>query len=485
MGERDEPSGDGGRGATSVAEVVARLERLPFTRSHLKIGAILCGGTFFDAFDALAIASALTVIFKVLHISLVNVGLLLGVGYIGQFLGAVCVGALSERYGRKAGFTISIAVYAIFTLATALAWNFASLTIFRVLQGFGLGAEVPMGAALFSEFLASRRRGVIYMTYQTIFGWGVLLAPLVVAAVLAVAGPGIGWRIALGIGVIPVIIAVIAWRALPESPRWLVEQGRGGVANDVVTQLERAATRRGRALAPVRVEVATPTRGTDLRELFSAGYLRRTVLVWVMFATSYFISYSYTIWLPTLYVQFGHLPVGEALILTSVVGAVSIVVGYIFALLVDSVGRLPIFIACFAIMAFGAAFGVFLVLGLKLTAWPVLFAVTLIITVGTYPVNTGLYLYTPELFPTRMRAWATGTGSGMQRIFTAIAPFVVGLIVASASGAGAAISGVFILLLVVALIGLVTVVVLGVETTKRVLEHLEVSGDAPTRATLG
>src|ERR1700742_5367438 len=81
------------------SEILARLERLPFSRFHLRLAAILGVGTFFDAFDALTIATALAVVFTTLHINFLNAGVLISAAYIGQFLGAWIFGYLSESYG--------------------------------------------------------------------------------------------------------------------------------------------------------------------------------------------------------------------------------------------------------------------------------------------------------------------------------------------------------------------------------------------------
>jgi putative MFS transporter len=143
--------------------------------------------------------------------------------------------------------------------------------------------------------------------------------------------------------------------------------------------------------------------------------------------------------------------------------------GYVFANLVDKVGRRRYFIGSFVLIAVGAVFGVIgsLLIG---PGWPILFATTLILGIGTYPINIGLYLYCSELFPTRMRSWATGTGSGLQRLASAIAPSIVGLLVARNIHTG--IENVFGIFVVVAIIGLLSVIFLGRETHAKVLEEL-------------
>jgi putative MFS transporter len=456
--------------------IIARAERVPFSRSHLKAAAILGGGTFFDAYDGLAMATALSVAFTSLHIGFVNAGLLLGTAYLGQFAGAILVGILADVYGRKACFILAIFWYSVFAVASAAAWDFSSLMWLRIVQGIGLGAEIPAAAALFSELLNRKARGRNYLLYQNIFGWGAMLTPLAGAGLIALLGPGVGWRVILGIGGIAVFLVPLAVRALPESPRWLVNKNRYAAAHTVVSTFERSYERTGREL-PEATPLARPdTSPTRLGELLSPRYLRRTVLVWTMFATSFFVIYAFTVWLPTLYVKVGGLPPTKSLLLTAVNGSVYVISGYVLAGVVDRIGRRRIFTACFVVAAAGAALGVIFVAGFGLLGWPVLLAVTVVMTIGIYPASIGCYLYGPELFPTRMRGWAIGTGSGIQRLATAAAPPVVGWLVAAGHSATTGIATAFAVLATVSLVAAVTVAALGIETAGLDLETASSAG---------
>lgn len=450
--------------------VVARLDRLPFSRRHFGIASILGAGTFFDAYDSLAIATALTVIFTTLHIGFVNTGVLIGAAYIGQFVGSVTAGALSERLGRKNVFIIALLILGIFSIGTAFSWNFESLLAFRILQGLGLGAEIPIAGALLNEFIPGNSRGLLSVSYQNMFGWGLFFTPLVGLAIFAAVGPRTGWRIALLFGALPILLAVMAHFRLPESPRWLLDRGRIQEADSIVTSLEQQF--KGRTLPEPQVRARPDTKATKLGELFSRAYLPRTALIWIMFASTYFITYGYSVWLPTLYVQLGNLTPKQALALTVIAGAVTIVDGYIFAALVDRLGRRFFFTFCFLFTALSAAAGVIAILGFGYSGWPLLFGVTLLLRISSYPVNIGLFMYTAELFPTRMRGWASGTGSGVQRLASAISPAIVGILLAGASRNGSGIASVFILFGAVALVGFITVAFLGIETRGRTLEEL-------------
>lgn len=456
---------------TSDSElIVARAERVPFSRLHLKVAAILGAGTFFDAYDGLAMASALSVAFTSLHISFVNAGVLLGTAYLGQFAGAIMVGILADRYGRKLSFILAIAWFGVFAFASAASVDFSSLLWLRIVQGIGLGAEIPAAAALFSELLNRQARGRNYIIYQNMFGWGVMMTPLLGAGIIRAFGPALGWRLVLGFGGLAILIVPFALRILPESPRWLVNRGRHAEAEAVVSALEASYTATGRELPPVQPLARPDTQRTRFAELLGPRYRARTALIWMMFAASFFVIYAFTIWLPTLYVQVGGLPPTKSLLLTAINGSVYVISGYLLAAVVDRLGRRVVFVACFLVAAAGSLVGVVFAAVFGLLGWPVLFGATVLVTIGTYPVNIGCYLYGPELFPTRMRGWAIGTGSGVQRLATVVAPIVVGAIVGAASSKVVGLAVVFGVLAAVSAAAAIATAWLGRETAGLDLE---------------
>ncbi|HEY2225324.1 MFS transporter [Actinomycetospora sp.] len=451
----------------ATENTVARLERLPFGRVHLRVATLLGTGTFFDAFDSLVIASVLTVVITSFGVGFGSAGLLISSAYIGQFVGAIVFGALAERYGRRAAFIFSLGSFGLLSLAAALSWNFESLLVFRVLQGVGLGAEVPIAGALFNEFVRGRARGRVVMLYESIFSWGILLAPLIGLLFFTLFGQDLGWRLLFGFGALPLLVAIVAWFRLPESPRWLAERGRAAEAEALLAEMEADARRRGNELPAPEVTPPVTPRPTRFGELFSTAYRSRTILSWVTWFCGYFILYGFSTWLPTLYVRLGGLPTGNALALTAVASAIYLIEIYAFAFTVDRVGRKPWFVAGFAVSVLGAAVGA-IAIALGAVAWPVLFVAGLLMGLGISPVTAGLYLYTPELYPTRMRAWATSTGSSLNRVASAIGPILVGLLL----GAGLGLTSVFITFGVVAVVGLAVMAAMGIETKQRVLEEL-------------
>jgi putative MFS transporter len=452
--------------AGTTADIEARMDRLPMTSKHRRIARVVAAGTFFDAFDSLILGIVLTVVARSLGQGFLGTGVLISAGYLGQFIGALALGSFSDRLGRRRTFLLAITVFSVLSVACALAWNLEALTVARLLQGIGLGAEVPIAATLISEYAPSLKRGRAVMLYQAIFAWGVFAAPLVGLIVFAVVDPATGWRVLFALGVLPILLVMLGRRALPESVRWLTAKGRTAEAEHIVGAFEDTARREGKELPeprPAEADVARPTR---LAEIFAPAYRTRTMLNGTLWFTVYFVSYGYSVWLPSLYVTIGGLQVSQALYLTLAVGACQLAVVYAFALVVDRVGRRPLFLAGFGVGIAGAVLGVVMVLS-GATGWPTLFAAGVLLAVGSYVPAAGLYLYIPELYPTRIRAWGTAAGSSMNRLASVIAPTVVGALLAGGLGLGS----VFVMFGVVLLIGLAAMIAWGIETKGRSLEE--------------
>src|ERR1700757_3430262 len=134
-----------------IDDVGARIGRLPTSWWHVRTRIIVGVATFFDAFDSLAIASVLPVLVPMWKIAPPQIGLLISAGFLGQLIGALFFGWIGERYGRMPAMIGSIATFSVMTLVSAFAWNYDSFLVCRVLQGIGLGGEVPIAAVYISE----------------------------------------------------------------------------------------------------------------------------------------------------------------------------------------------------------------------------------------------------------------------------------------------------------------------------------------------
>jgi putative MFS transporter len=455
-------------GLTPGDLVLGRMERLPFSRFHARVAALLGVGTFFDGFDAIAISAALPVVTTTMRINFLGAGALISAAYAGQLLGALVFGAIGDRIGRRLSFIVPMAGFGLLSLLSALAWDYRSLFIFRFLQGIGLGAEVPVAAALFNELVGSRIRGVALYSYEVLFGWGSAAAPLAGALLFAAFGPQLGWRYLFVVGTIPLVAAAVAWFRLPESPRWLVDRGHVDRAERIVAAMEEEARRRHPQLAEPAPIPRTAGARTRLLELFAPAYRRRTALTWTMWFTGFFVFWGYSAWMPTVYVRMGGLAVTAALGLAGITQVIANCSAFGWMFLVEGVGRKPVFAIGFGVTLAAWLIALVVAGAFHFTAWPVLFAAGTVAGVALAAPDIGCWLYTPELFPTRMRAWATSTGAAVNKLATIIAPVVIGALIQ----AGRGITSVFALMAVMSLAGLCVVLVLGIETKGRTLEEL-------------
>jgi len=442
-----------------VDNVVARIERLPTSWWHVKTRIIVGVATFFDAFDAIAIATVLPVLVPMWKLTGPDIGFMISAGYVGQLIGALLFGWIGERYGRMPAMIGSIALFGIMSLVCAFAWDYNSLLWFRTIQGIGLGGEVPVAATYISELTRAKNRGRFVLLYELVFPIG--LVAVSTSAIWVV--PHLGWQWMFYIGALPAIVALFLRVLLPESPRWLAVHGRAAEAEAVLTLIEQETQKAtGQPLPPVQLVVATRDQRASWSDLFGPLYLRRTLVVWVIWFAAYFMNYGLVIWLSTIFRTVFKLPLDVSLrygMITQVAGLIGTL---ICALTIDYVGRKPYF----ALSFFAAAISLGL---LAMQPTPTADQVLAYVTVAYFfvsTINIGAYLYTPELYPTRSRALGVGTATAWLRFASMIGPTAVGYMISGG------LPSVFAMFAAAALIAAVITGAFAVETKGRVLEEV-------------
>jgi MFS transporter, putative metabolite:H+ symporter len=191
-------------------------------------------------------------------------------------------------------------------------------------------------------------------------------------------------------------------------------------------------------------------------------------VLWVGWACTYFVIYGLNTWMPSLYVRIGGLPVSDALALSVFTAVVRVVTMYSEALIVDRVGRLPLFLTGFTTTALANIGGALAIAWLHYTGWPMLLIVSTAISIGTSLTNILIVNYTAELYPTRLRSLGISAASSMSRLASIIAPSAVGALLAADLG----VQSIFLLFGGVALVAAVVVPLWGIETRQRVLEEV-------------
>jgi len=451
------------------AELLARMGNVPFSRWHTKARVIMGSATFFDAFDALALAFVLPVLIGLWHLKAAQIGVLIASGYLGQVIGALLFGWLAEKYGRVRSATVTITLMSVMSLVCVFTGSFNALFVCRFVQGIGVGGEVPVAAAYINELSNAHGRGRFFMLYELIFPLGLLAAAQLGALIV----PSLGWHAMFLVGGIPGLLIVYFIARLPESPRWLIARRRYDAAEKIIEAIEASTPKRNSdmpqapaaplAAIPASVLVPIPARRKGgWRELFSRFYRGRTMIVWILWATSYFVANGLNNWLPSLYKTVYHLGLQESLRTASLSNVLSTCGVLVCALVIDKVGRKNWTIGTFVVA--GLLLGALWLHGAHTALSVMLLGSSAYGVIGTTTVL--LYLYTPEIYPTRMRAIGTGLATSWLRLASAAGPAIVGLVLG-----GKGIATVFLMFALVCGVGAVAATRM-IETRERSLEEI-------------
>jgi putative MFS transporter len=353
----------------------------------------------------------------------------------------------------------------IMSFACIFAGNFQMLLLLRFLQGIGIGGHMPVAAAYISELSRARGRGRFFLLYEMIFPVGLMVTGQIGRFVV----PGLGWQAMFLIGAIPGLIVAYLISKLPESPRWLINRGRLDEAERIIEAME---TRNAYAMRtdagaapspqPKAIAQAPGPRKTRWLELLSPAYLRRTLTVWALWASAYFIANGLNNWMPTLYTTVYELELGTALLAASLNNVAQVLLLLVCVFTIDRIGRRNWVATSFVLG--GAALAVFGMTGAQNPFALMVLGTLAYGIIGS--TNAVLYLYTPEIYPTRMRAIGTGLATSWLRLASVAAPTIVGLMVGEQG-----VAAVFLMFAGVAVIGMIAATRM-IETSNRRLEEI-------------
>jgi MFS transporter, putative metabolite:H+ symporter len=450
------------RNETDASELLARMESVPFSRWHTKARVVMGSATFFDAFNALSLAFALPILIRLWHISPKQSGFLIASSYGGQLIGALVFSGLAEKYGRIRGTTAAVAIMSVMSFGCALAGNFSALFACRFIQGIGVGGEMPVAAAYINELSRAHGRGRFFLLYEMIFPVG-LMATGQIGAWLV---PAWGWRAIFLLGGIPGLLITFLVASLPESPRWLISKGRFAEADTIIRQVEASTARRipgtVRGASPIPVPTLVVTGRSRWSELLSSFYRGRTLVVWALWACAYFVANGLNNWMPSLYNTVYHLGLRESLRAASMTNVAQVAVLFVCALCIDRIGRRNWTVAAFILG--GGLLAILGFMGAQKVSSVMILATLSYGIIGS--TNAVLYLYTPEIYPTRMRAIGTGLATSWLRVASAVGPALVGFMV-GAKG----INSVFLMFAGISAVGALAAMCM-VETRDRRLEEI-------------
>jgi MFS family permease len=426
---------------TIETDVPKRLDRLPWSRWHWLVVVALGFVWILDGLEVTIVGSIGPTLQKAsLHLSSFQVGLI-GAFYVaGAVVGALVFGHLTDRWGRKKLFMITLALYLVATVATAFSFSAWSFFLFRFLAGAGIGGEYSAINSAIDELIPARVRGWVDLAINGSWWLGTAAGALLTIPLLnpKIFSIDLGWRLAFGLGAILGIGILITRRLLPESPRWLMIKGRTDEAETIVSEIERrVSAETGEKLeepeGTIEIEPRESTGfGAIARTLFSR-YPGRTVLGLTMMSAQ---AFAYN----AVFFTYG-------LVLTNLMHANSQHVGYYivpFAIgnflgpvllgpLFDRVGR-----RIMLTLTHSAAGGVLLVTAIlfqqhKLTAVSLTILWCVVFFFASAAASAA-YLTVSEVFPLEIRAmaiaffYAVGTGLG-----GILGPALFGKLIASKS----------------------------------------------------
>jgi MFS family permease len=403
----------------------ARLDALPWSRWHWRVVIALGVTWILDGLEVTIVGSVGPALQQrtTLGLTAGEVGWA-GSAYVaGAVCGALLFGRLADRFGRKRLFIVTLCVYLVATLLTALTWNFATFVLCRFLTGFGIGGEYAAINSAIDEMIPARVRGLVDLAINGSFWVGAAAGAALSIVLLdpSLFGPNVGWRLAFVLGTALAFAIVLVRRYVPESPRWLMTHGRVAEAEDVVERIEAEVSRRHvlrtAGHEPFAIRVRELVSWREIARLIATHYRRRAVLGFVLMASQAFfynaIFFTY------------------ALVLTSFFGVAVANVGYYifpFALgnflgplllggLFDRVGRRRMIAVTYALSGLGLLATAFAFDRGWLDAVSQTWCWSAIFFFASAAASSA-YLTVSEVFPLEMRAvaislfYAIGTGIG-------------------------------------------------------------------------
>jgi putative MFS transporter len=455
--------------APSAGEISARIDRLPPTRTVWAAILLLSAGMFFELYDLLFSAYIAPTLVKsgLLAPTTSNFFGLAGVaGFIaalftGLFIGTLGCGFLSDRYGRRTVFVGSLLWYTAANVIVALQTDAFGLNVWRLIAGIGLGVEMVTIGAYLSEMAPKNLRGQAFACSQAIGFCCVPISSFLAYELVPLAPFGVaGWRWVVLIGAAAAALIGVLRFGLPESPRWLARQGRLEEADRIVSKIEaKVATEYGRPLPPSGViePISSASRFVDL---WAPGVRGRVILMCVFNVFQTVGFYGFQNWVPTLLVAQG-VEITKSLAFTTVIALAAPVGPLIGFLLGDRIERKIVIVsAAGAILVFGLVFG-------ATKAAAAIIAMGVGLTLANNIMSYSYHAYQQELFPTGIRARASGFVYSWSRLSVIFSSFVIAFLLQTFG-----VYGVFVFIAGAMVVVMTTIGFFGPRTSNIALERI-------------
>ncbi len=421
---------------------------------HRKLNILSSGGAFLDGFDLAVVAVALPIIVKDFSLGPLVTGLVASSILIGNFLGMIIFGYLTDQIGRRTMYVIDLVTFVVFALLTAVSTNIGEVIAFRFLLGLGIGADYTISPTLVAEFNPTRKRGGRVGLLTVAFFMGSLLSYFVGLAALPLGADA--WRYMVGFGAVLALVVLYFRRQIPESPRWLAAQGKEKAAQRVIRELTGES-------GPVNIPVAVATKWSSL---FSKNLIKRTLFISIFWFAWDVLYYGVSLFSPTILKAASHASEVISILGASSITVVSIIASLIAVyVLVDRWGRRPSLILGFAGLTI-------VLLILSLTGHPTFAVLLTLLALGIFLGNLGPgilpWIYATDLFPTNLRSAGTGIGAAAGRVGG-----ILGVLVFPGILAAWGVSHAVYLFVAAGVLGLLVSIFLAPETKQQTLEQIE------------
>lgn len=453
---------------TSQPSLSGRIDRLPLSRELALIMFLAGFAWLIESYDIGSIGNILPLLGKHYTLSTFDTGLLAVASTIGIVVAVIPAGRLADSIGRKKVLIIGTTWYAFFSLLCGFAPNVLIIEILRFLAGLGMGMVFPIPYALATEFMPRNRRGAMVSILDSFLSFGYFLAPLIAFALTPLVSVDQSWRTLFFIGGLPLLYIPVIIKWMPESPRWLQTQERDDEANAIVSYLETQIELRTGQRLP------TPKVGTNilhadrpsLTTVFQRAYSKRTLMMGISFSCILFIFYAIQTYTPTVLVKMGY-GVENSFFLTTIIVVASIPGKYLAGYCVERFGRKPTLITFTLIAAVSSLMFGFLGGGVVALVCGVVMS---FFGIGVDPV---IKVYGAEQYPTYIRETGVGFFESGGRLFGGVlAPFIMAFLLANSG-----ISGSYVFVSVVAVVGMFTVMFFGIETRGHSAEQMPETQD--------
>jgi AAHS family 4-hydroxybenzoate transporter-like MFS transporter len=380
---------------------------------------LLCGLVLvLDGFDTQSIGFLAPSMAVSLHLPIHTFGPVFSAALIGLMLSSMIAGPLADRVGRKWPIVLATITFATFAVATARATTFNQLVVFRFLTGLGLGGAIPNVVALTTEYAPKRMQQVLVTTLFCSMPFGALLGGLVSSVML----PHWGWRSVFYVGgVLPLVVALILIKVLPESIRFLSMKGTDrGAIDEILFRIAPDIKRGELDLSSSSEE--SQLKGAPVVHLFTEGRAMGTLLLWVPFFMNLLILYFIISWLPSLLRQ-NHMPALAGIFGVSIfsLGGIvgSLLQGRVMNALGSSAVLLSEFTLCLLLIGSLAFIGSF----------PLLMSVIFLLGCLVQGAQAGLNALSATFYPTSIRSTGVGWALGIGRVGSIVGPILGGIMI--------------------------------------------------------